>query len=125
LASNAPLEATIATVLERAGGDLLASLESSHREAQESLEASRPALEAEYDRIVSGASKEADKVKRQLTGGADLEARNAQLRLVEGAIERVFEEASSRIRAAPRDEAYSRLVAALLREATEALGTTE
>lgn len=125
LASNAPLEATIAAVLERAGGDLLASLESSHREAQASLEAARPALEAEYDRMVSEASKEADKVKRQLTGGADLEARNAQLRLVEGAIERVFEEASARIRAAPRDEAYSRLVAALVGEAAKALGTTE
>ncbi|MCY4252622.1 MAG: V-type ATP synthase subunit E family protein [Thaumarchaeota archaeon] len=125
MASDAPLEETISTVLTRAGGDLLASLSATHEEAQASLEASRPALEAEYDRIASEASKEADKVKRQLTGAADLEARNAQLRLVEGAIERVFEEASSRIRAAPRDGEYSRLIAGLVSEAAEALGTTE
>jgi len=125
MASNAPLEETIATVLSRAGGGLLESLSASHEEAQASLEAAGPALEAEYDRIMSEAGKEADKVKRHLTGAADLEARNAQLRLVEGAIERVFEEASSRIRAAPRDGAYSRLISGLVAEAAEALGTTE
>ena len=45
MASDAPLEETISTVLTRAGGDLLASLSATHEEAQASLEASRPALE--------------------------------------------------------------------------------
>ena len=125
LASNVPLERTISTVLEQAGGELLGSLAESHDEAQKALAASLPGLEAEYDRIISEAGKEADKLKRQITGGADLEARNAQLRLVEGAIDKVFGEVASRIRDAPRDESYSRLIAGLLSEATTALGTTD
>ena len=92
---------------------------------QKALAGARADLEAEYDRIISEAGKEADKLRRQITGSADLEARNAQLRAVEEATDRVFAEAASRISSMPRDAAYSEILDSLISEAAGALGTSE
>ena len=124
LTQAASLERTFDTVLTQAGESILADLAKSHDASQDELAASRAQLESEYDRIVSEAGKEADKLTRQITGSADLETRNAQLRLVEEATDRVVAEAALRITAMARDASYSKILESLLEEAIAALGTT-
>lgn len=119
------LQQTIDKVLGRAESEIAAKIEAAVAAAKSSLDDEASSLEIEYDRIVAGGTKEAEKVERQIVGGADLEARNKQLAVVEESIGRVFEEAVSRIRSAERDGSYSALVGALLDEAAGVLGTSE
>lgn len=125
MAQNTSLEKTVDTVLGQVEGSVLARLAESHSESQKVLDTLRPRLETEYDRILSEASKEAEQVERQITGSAELDARNAQLRLVEEATDRVFVDATLRIAKISRDATYSKILSALLTEATNALGTTD
>lgn len=125
MASDSSLERTVDTVLTQVGDSVLAGLTKSHNESQKELGAMGPKLETEYDRILSEAGKEADKLESQITGSAELEARNSQLRMVEEATDRVFADAALRISKIPRDASYSKTISALVTEATEALGTTD
>src|SRR3989337_132577 len=69
--------------------------------------------------------KEAQKIEKQIIGGSDLESRNKQILLVEDSIQKVFEKAIEKIRSTNRDDKYSKLMAFLLAESTNALGTTD
>ena len=119
------LDRTLDTVLSQIEETILADLDKSHAISQKELDALRPQLDAEYDRIISQATKEAGKIERQITGSADLQARNAQLRLVEEAIERVFIDVADAISKTLRNESYSKILVSLIKEATDALGTTD
>lgn len=121
MASHPELERAIDTVLSGAEESLLGELAGSGRGCRESLDASAGRLEAEYDRIIADGKKEADKVSRKLVGEADLAARNRELVELEGAVDRVFEGALGRIRAGD----HGGLAKSMLKEATDALGTTE
>ena len=123
--ADSALQQTIDKVLGRAESEIASKIEAAVATAKSSLDEEASSLELEYDRIVAGGTKEAEKVERQIVGGADLEARNKQLAVVEESIGRVFEEAISRIRSAERDGSYSELVGALLDEAAGVLGTSE
>ena len=117
------LQQTIDKILGRTESEITEKLESAALAAKSSLDDEASSLELEYERIVAGGAKEAEKVERQIVGGADLEARNRQLAAVEESIGRVFDEAVSRIRSAERGGQYSDLVGALLDEAAGVLGT--
>ncbi len=125
MASDSALEQTIDNVLQKTENEILSGLKKSLEEAKKTLDDSLPKLEEEYDRIVSDGKKEADKIEKQITGSSDLEARNKQLRLLEESVTRVFKEATEKIGNAQRDAEYSKLVSALLSEATNILGTSE
>ncbi len=121
---NPQLEATIDKILAQSEADLLSGLRRAHAEAEEMLSGSRQAMEDEYDRILDDGKKEADKVSRQIIGGADLRARNRLLLLAQESIARVFDEAAARVRAADRSgPEYAALLEALVKESVEALGT--
>ena len=119
------LQQTIDKILGRTESEIAAKLEAAASAAKSSLDDEAASLELEYDRIMAGGAKEAEKVERQIVGGADLEARNRQLAAVEESIGRVFDEAVSRIRSAERDDSYAKLVGALLDEAAGVLGTSD
>lgn len=117
---------TIDRILAESESGLLSRLDEAHAASSARIDESGPMLEEEYDRIIDEGRKEADKVSRQIVGGADLKARNAQLVLVEESISAAFDRAVERIRSADRAGAdYARLVETLLRESTDALGTTD
>ena len=119
------LEETIGSILEKTGGGLAAGLREAHSGLVEKLDGSLPQLEAEYDRIISEGEKEAEKIKKQLVGASDLEARNRQLLAVEERVDAVLSEAVQRIKSAERDDSYAELIKSMIAESAANLGTDE
>jgi len=125
LVSNSTLESTIDKILKNTEQDILSNIKSGLDESQEKLDASIPKLESEYDKIISDGNKEADKIEKQITGSADIEARNKQLIALEEAVDKVFSTALDQITNADRSGDYSNLIKTLIEEATKILGTSE
>ncbi len=119
------LERTIDKILDQTQKRIGSELDGALAESGKTLDGARAGLEAEYDKIISDGRKEADKIQKQIVGSSDLEARNKQLLLVEEAVDRAFGEALGRISDMDRGDAYAELVEALVREATDTLGSTE
>ena len=125
LASNSALESTIDKILKNTENDILTNIKSGLDDAQQNLDSSVPKLESEYDKIISDGKKEADKIEKQITGSADIEARNKQLLALEEAVDKVFSAALDQIANADRSGDYSNLIKTLIEEATQILGTSE
>ena len=125
LASNSALESTIDKILKNTEQDILANIKSRLDESQQNIDAAIPKLESEHDKIISDGKKEADKIEKQITGSADIEARNKQLMALEEAVDKVFSTALDKIANADRSGDYSNLIKTLIEEATQILGTSE
>jgi len=125
LTSEPKLERTVDKILNQSELEILASIKSSFDESLETLSKSQSSLEQEYDKIIDEGRKESEKIEKQIIGSSDLESRNKQLLLVEESVEKVFDKAIEKIKAANRNEDYSKLITTLLDEATEALGMTD
>lgn len=119
------LQRTIDKILDETQNTITASLQSSTDAAHIALDESVASLEDQYDKIISDGHKEAQKVAKQITGAADLEARNRQLLLVEDSVDRVFDQATEHVQNSQRDDQYSGLLGDLLAEAARILDTTE
>ncbi len=125
LASNSALESTIDKILKNTEHDILTNIKSGLDDSQQNLDAAIPKLESEYDKIISDGKKEADKIEKQITGSADIEARNKQLMALEEAVDKVFSAALDQIANTDRSGDYSNLIKTLIEEATQILGTSE
>ena len=125
LASNSALESTIDKILKNTEQDILTNIKSGLDDSQQNLDAAIPKLESEYDKIISDGKKEADKIEKQITGSADIEARNKQLMALEEAVDKVFSKLLDQIANADRSGDYSNLINTLIDEATKILGTSE
>ena len=125
MASNSALESTIDKILKNTEQDILTNIKSGLDDSQQNLDAAIPRLESEYDKIISDGKKEADKIEKQITGSSDIEARNKQLMALEEAVDKVFSTALNQIANADRSGDYSNLIMALIKEATQILGTSE
>ena len=125
MTSEPKLERTVDKILNQSEAEILASIKSSYDESVETLAKSQNSLEQEYDKIIDEGRKESEKIEKQIIGSSDLESRNKQLLLVEESVKKVFDKAIEKIKAANRNEDYSKLITTLLNEATEALGMTD
>ena len=125
LASNSALESTIDKILKNTEHDILTNVKSGLDDAQQNLDSAVPKLESEYDKILSDGKKEADKIEKQITGSADIEARNKQLMALEEAVDKVFSAALDQIANTDRSGDYSNLIKTLIKEVIQILGTSE
>lgn len=124
MTSNTALEKTVDKILNQSENELLSSLKQSLDDSKNTLSNSLPLLEQEYDRIIIDGKKEADKLQKQITGSASLEARNKQLLFVEESVEKVFAQAIEKLNGLIRNEDYTKLVTQLLEESVKGLGTS-
>jgi V/A-type H+-transporting ATPase subunit E len=122
---DSALERTIDKILKSTEDQILANLQDSLKSSQQTLSNSRASLEQEYERILAEGRKEADKLEKQIVGNADLESRNKQLLLIEESIEKVFLNAIKKIQDANRNQDYAALISSMLKEAINAIGTTD
>ncbi|MEK0327865.1 MAG: V-type ATP synthase subunit E [Nitrosopumilus sp.] len=125
MASNSTLEQSIDKVLMKTEKEVLLDLKNSGLDSQQTLDNSLPKLEQEFDKIISDGKKEADKIEKQIIGGADIEVRNKQLLLLEEGVDKVFAKALDQISNIDRSGDYANLINNLLDESTKILGTTE
>lgn len=125
MSANSTLERTIDKILTQTGDQISSSLKESLSESEKILSDALPRLEQEYDKIVADGKKEADKLKKQIVGSSDLDARNQQLVLIEESVEKVFNKAIDQVKNTPRDGQYSKLISSLLDESTKILGRSD
>jgi len=125
LAPDSTLEQSIDKVLMKTEKEVLSDLKNASSDSQQTLDNSLPKLEQEFDKIISDGKKEADKIEKQIIGGADIEVRNKQLLLLEEGVGKVFAKALDQISNTDRSGDYSNLINNLLDESTKILGTTE
>lgn len=124
MTSSPALEKTVDKILDQSENELLLSIKQSLDDSKNTLSNSLSSLEQEYDRILVDGKKEADKLQKQITGSASLEARNKQLLLVEDSVEKVFTKAIEKLNDLVRNEDYTKLVTQLLDESVKGLGTS-
>ena len=125
MASNSTLEQSIDKILKKTEKEILSVLENAGSDSKQTLDNALPKLEQEFDKIISDGKKEADKIEKQIIGGADIEVRNKQLLLLEEGVDKVFAKALDQISNTDRSGNYSNLINNLLNESTKILGTTE
>ena len=125
MTSNSQLEQAIDKILNKTQNNILSEIQSALTDSQQNLDDSVPKLESEFDKIIADGKKEAEKIEKQIVGGADIEARNKQLMALEESVEKVFSKALEQIANADRSGDYSNLIKTLLTESTQVLGTSE
>jgi V/A-type H+-transporting ATPase subunit E len=125
MSSTSALEQTINKVLSQKEADLIKQLDSAYNESVANLESSRTKLGSEYARILEGAKKQAENLRRQIVGSSRLAARNKQLVLIETAVNDSFEKAKTKLRSSDKQEVYKILIAKMLEESIVAIGTDE
>jgi V/A-type H+/Na+-transporting ATPase subunit E len=111
--------------LEKVAGEfqeeVLADLEAGRKETLGRVEAVRRETTEAVAKILETGEKHAESVKRQIIGAAELEARNAQLRSLERAVNESFDAATkevSSVEGAAREKAF----AGLIQEGLDVLG---
>jgi V/A-type H+-transporting ATPase subunit E len=125
LLANSSLEQTIDKILSQTEKEIASNIDSALTESHQALEDAIPKLEGEYDKIIADGKKEADKIEKQITGSADIEARNKQLLALEESVDKVFTAALDQIANNDRSGDYANLIKSLLDESTQILGTSE
>ena len=125
MSSTSALEQTINKVLSQKEADLIGQLDSAYQESVSNLESSRTRLESEYARIVEGAKKQAENLRRQIIGSSRLAARNKQLILIETAVNDAFERAKTKLASSNKEEIYKDLVTKMLEDSISVIGSDQ
>jgi V-type H+-transporting ATPase subunit E len=90
-------------VVNEAFKSFVEELEKSAAQAAETLQAYEKQTLTEVTKIFESAARQEDVLKRKILGSAELAARNEQLRLVEEAVTKIFDEALNRLSALSGD----------------------
>jgi len=125
MSSTPALEQTINKVLSQKEADLIGQLDSAYQESISNLESSRTRLESEYARIVEGAKKQAENLRRQIIGSSRLAARNNQLILIETAVNDAFEKAKAKLASSNKEEIYKDLITKMLEDSISVIGSDQ
>lgn len=123
--ANLALEQTIDKILNHTQKEIESNIDSALKDTHQTLDDAIPKLGKEYDKIIADGKKEADKIEKQLIGGADIEARNKQLLALEASVDKVFTKALDQITNNDRSGDYANLIKSLLDESIRILGTSE
>jgi V/A-type H+/Na+-transporting ATPase subunit E len=111
--------------LEKVSGEFekeaLSDLEATRTETLAKLEAVRKETEEAVSKILETGIKQAEAVKRQIIGAAELEARNIQLKALEKAVNESFDAASNQI-SELKGTSYDKAMERLIQEGLEAIG---
>jgi V/A-type H+-transporting ATPase subunit E len=125
MSTSSALERTVDKVLYQKEADLITQIDSAYQEALTNIESSRSKLEAEYLRIVEGAKKQAENLKRQIVGSSRLAARNKQLLLIDTAVNNAFEKAKLELASSNKEESYRGLITKMLEDSVSAIDSDE
>lgn len=115
-----------ADTLEKVSGEfeaeVLASLEDGRKETLARIESVRKDATESVTKMLESSLKQAESVKRQIVGTAELEARNALLKSLEKAVNEAFDRATKGI-AASGGEDYERALVRLIQEGLDVIGS--
>jgi len=101
--------------------EVLSELQEGKTEALSRIEANRKETEESTSKILETSVKQAESLKRQIVGAAELQARNAQLRSLEKAVNEVFDMAMKEI-SESEGAAYERAMVDLIKQGLDVIG---
>jgi V/A-type H+-transporting ATPase subunit E len=125
MSSTSALERTIDKVLAQREADLIKQLDSAYEESITNLESSRTNLQSEYLRIVEGAKKLAENLRRQIVGSSRLSARNKELVIIETAVNDAFERAKIKMASSNKMQGYKALITKMLENSISEIASDE
>src|SRR5215212_10673278 len=125
MSSSSTLERTINKVISQAEADFITKIYSSYQQSLKNLEASRIKIEAEYNRILENARKQADNLKRQVIGSSRLAVRNKQLILIERAVNDTFEKAKTILASSNKENSYRILMTKILKDSVRMIDSED
>jgi V/A-type H+-transporting ATPase subunit E len=102
-------------------GEVLADLQGGRDQALALIESSRRDAMEEVSRILLGGTKQAESLKRQLVGTAELEVRNARLKAEEEAVNQAISAALDGLRSA-QPQRYESSITSLIQEGLDVIG---
>ena len=102
-------------------GHMLAELQEGKGQALTTVESARKEARAAVAKTLEMSVKQAESLKRQIIGAAELEARNAQLMTLEKAVVEVFDDAVRELQEGSGSR-YERALAQLVKEGLEVIG---
>ena len=102
--------------------EVLADLKEGQTEAISRIESARKETAEAVAKILETSEKQAESLRRQILGAAELEVRNAQLRSLERAVNDSFDLAVKEI-SESSGAAYEKAITALIREGLDVIGT--
>ncbi len=101
--------------------EVLADLQEGRGQAQATVESARKETAAAVQKILETSVKQAESLKRQIVGAAELESRDAQLRSLEKAVNEVFGRAVDELQAGS-GSTYEKALAQLVKEGLDVIG---
>jgi V/A-type H+-transporting ATPase subunit E len=114
-----------ADTLEKVSGEfeaeVLADLEAGRKDALAAVASARKETSEAVAKILETGMKQAESVKRQIIGAAELEARNAQLKSLESAVNESFDSAIERV-SSSSGAAYEKALGRLIQEGLDVIG---
>lgn len=119
--SSSALERTVNKVLAQTEAELVKQLDSAYEESINNLESSKAKLQDEYQRILNGAKKQAENLKRQIVGSSRLAARNKQLLLIETSVNDAFENAKAKLASSNKQQNYRDLLLKMIESSISAI----
>lgn len=102
-------------------GEVLTEMQEGRDQSLALIQASKKETAEDLSKILEASVKQAEALKRQIVGAAELEARNSQLRVLEEAVEEVFSSAMSQI-SKLEGKRYEAALKQLLTEAVDVIG---
>ena len=112
--------------LEKVSGEfeaeVLASLEAGRSETLAKIEAVRKETAEAVAKILETGEKQAESAKRQIIGAAELDARNAQLRSLERAVNEAFELATRQV-SSESGPSQEKALTSLIQEGVDVIGS--
>jgi len=112
--------------LEKVSGEfeaeVLAGLEAGRSETLAKIEAVRKETAEAVAKILETGEKQAESVKRQIIGAAELDARNAQLRSLERAVNEAFELATRQV-SSESGPSQEKALTSLIQEGVDVIGS--
>jgi V/A-type H+-transporting ATPase subunit E len=112
---------TLEKVSREFESQVLADLQEGEGQALDLVESTKRDTHEVVAKILQAGAKQAESLRRQIIGAAELEARNAQLRMMDNAVNQAFSTAVSSISKASQMR-YGKAVVHLIREGIEAVG---
>jgi V/A-type H+-transporting ATPase subunit E len=103
-------EGEVLADLQEGRGQALALIESTRREASEAAA-----------KVIHSGTKQAESLKRQIIGAAELKVRNAHLEAMEEAVNDAFDDATKGVRKVSRAR-YEKCIAKLIKEGIDVIG---
>jgi V/A-type H+-transporting ATPase subunit E len=112
---------TLQKVSNEFEGELLADLQEGREQSLALISAAKKEAKDEVSKILETSVKQAEALKRQITGAAELDARNARLKVLEKAVNEAMADAVSKVSTLV-EKRYEDALARLINEGVQVIG---